>query len=97
MKIDYLICDICGNKIDTSQTQSSIGQFSILKYKKALLSNKPELTKTPFDIKKVTNLSPTEILEKIEIDLCHICSDILENKCLELRENNEKKQASEKE
>lgn len=91
MKIDYLLCDICGNKIDTSQPQTALAQLSILKYKKALVTDKPELTKTPFDIKKLTDLSPTEMLEKINIDLCHICSDIIEKKCLSLREQNEEK------
>jgi len=92
MKIEYSTCDICGHKIETSKKGKTMAKISILKYKNVIGVDKEIITETPFTVSKVGDISATEILEKVEIDLCDICSDIIEQKCLTLRKKNESKQ-----
>jgi len=92
MEVKYTICDICGTKVEASEQIDSIAKISILKYNKAKDSKEITLTETPFTIENISDVSPTERLEKITIDLCNKCSDVIEKKCLSLREKNEEKQ-----
>lgn len=96
MKIEYLLCDCCGSKIDFEKDDRSTGKTDIVRIRVTLGKGHSVVSPlSPFKTEKMGNLATAEeIVEKVSIDTCGKCSTLLENFCTTLREKSMPKDAS---
>ena len=87
MKIEYLLCDTCGRKIDfETGCDRAAGKIEIARIRMTFGDTNVILTPlSPFRTEKVGELATKEIVEKTYIDLCEQCTKKIEESCTTLK------------
>ena len=90
MKIEYLVCDTCGKKIDfEAGGDRAAGKIEIARIRMTLGNANVALAAlSPFRTEKVAELATKEIVEKTYIDMCEKCTKQIEDLCVSLRNKN---------
>lgn len=82
MKIEYLLCDICGEKIDFEKGDRATSKFELVRIRMTLGQGESVVTAlSPFPSEKVGDLNKKEIVEKVTVDSCDKCSIAIEKFC----------------
>ena len=90
MKVEYLNCDICGNKIDSAATDRAIGKFEIVRVRETIGVKGPLVPLSPFQTEKIGDVSQTEVMERVTIDMCEKCTKSMEESCTAKKEKHDK-------
>lgn len=92
MRIEYLLCDICGKKIDFEKSDRVQARFEMMSIRMTFGNKLAKIQSTsPFSTEKVGELPNSEIVEKTGIDFCEECAKKIETLCRTLKEENTKK------
>lgn len=84
MEVKYLVCDICGTKVDFEGGDKGAGTIEIVKVQ-PLVS-----PASVFRSEKLGEMGKDEIAKKIIIDLCAKCALEIEKTCVDLKEKHDK-------
>lgn len=93
MKIEYLLCDLCGKKIDMEKEDRASGKFELARIRMTLGKGAGIVSPlSPFYTEKIGELATKEVVEKVYIDSCEKCATKIEEFCTSLKEKQMPKQ-----
>jgi len=86
MKVEYLICDLCGVKIDFEKGDKAAGKIEIARIRSTFGKSGSVITPlSPFYSERVGELANKDVVEKVYIDTCEKCSKLVEDFCTETK------------